>query len=72
MPQFLAAVCVRDTYAGTEVSITFTGAGMLEAEKQFRKVIGYLQLPALTIAIDRRLHLPQRNPTQETPIGVTM
>ena len=32
-------------------------AGMLEAEKQFRNVIGYTQLPQLAVAIERRLHL---------------
>jgi hypothetical protein len=41
-------------------------AGMLEAEKQFRKVIGYTQLPQLAIAIERRLHLHQPN-TPTTP-----
>ena len=35
---------------------------MLEAEKQFRKVIGYTDLPRLAVAIERRLHLPQPNP----------
>src|SRR6266496_3914292 len=33
--------------------------GMLEAEKQFRKIIGYTDLPRLAVAIERRLHLPQ-------------
>ena len=43
---------------------------MLEAEKQFRKVIGYTQLPQLAIAIERRLALPQPNhaPTMEAAI----
>jgi hypothetical protein len=44
---------------------------MLEAEKQFRKVIGYTQLPQLAIAIERRLHLHQPHPTTEeaaTPV----
>ncbi|MBV8941931.1 MAG: hypothetical protein JO342_08930 [Solirubrobacterales bacterium] len=45
---------------------------MLEAEKQFRKVIGYLQLPQLAVAIERRLHLHHPNPTQEAPTTVTM
>jgi hypothetical protein len=40
---------------------------MLEAVKQFRKVIGYTQLPSLAVVIERRLHLHQPNPltTQE-------
>jgi hypothetical protein len=47
---------------------------MLEAEKQFRKVIGYTQLPQLAVAIERRPHLHQPNPTtaQEAAIAVTM
>jgi putative transposase len=57
-----------------EMGLRWTAAGMLEAEKQFRKVIGYTQLPQLAIAIERRLHLHQPNPvtTQETAIAVTM
>ncbi len=50
------------------------GGRVLEAEKQSRKVIGYLDLPRLAVAIERRLHLPQPNPTtnQEAAIAATM
>ena len=53
-----------------EMGLRWTAAGMLEAEKQFRKVIGYTQLPQLAIAIERRLALPQPNhaPTMEAAI----
>ena len=53
-----------------EMGLRWTAAGMLEAEKQFRKVIGYTQLPQLAIAIERRLTLPQPNhaPTEEATI----
>ena len=56
------------------MGLRWTAAGMLEAEKQFRKVIGYLQLPSLAIAIERRLHLPQPNnvTNQEAAIEVTV
>jgi putative transposase len=48
-----------------EMGLRWTAAGMLEAEKQFRKVIGYTQLAQLAIAIERRLvTLPQPNPVQ--------
>ncbi len=48
-----------------EMGMRWTAAGMLEAEKQFRKVIGYTQLPQLAIAIERRLTaLPQPNTAQ--------
>jgi putative transposase len=61
-------------WSSGEMGLRWTAAGMLEAEKQFRKVIGYLQLPALAVAIERRLHLPQPNPitNQEAAIAVTV
>src|SRR5579863_6940507 len=46
-----------------EMGLRWTAAGMREAEQQFRKVIGYTQLPQLAIAIERQLHLQQPNPT---------
>jgi len=72
--------CVRTTqrnvkhWSSGEMGLRWTAAGMLEAEKQFRKVIGYLQLPSLAIAIESRLHHPQPNPatTQEATITVTV
>jgi transposase-like protein len=72
--------CVRTTqrnvknWSSGEMGLRWTAAGMLQAEKQFRKVIGYTQLPQLAVAIERRLHLPQPNPVtnQEAAIEVTM
>jgi putative transposase len=72
--------CVRTTqrnvkhWSSGEMGLRWTAAGMLEAEKQFRKVIGYLDLPRLAVAIERRLHLPRPNPTptQEATIAVTV
>ncbi len=54
------------------MGLRWTAAGMLEAEKQFRKVIGYTDLPRLAAAIERRLHLHQPTPTQEAAITVTV
>jgi transposase-like protein len=61
-------------WSSGEMGLRWTAAGMLEAEKQFRKVIGYTQLPQLAVAIERRLHLPQPNPVtnQEAAIAVTV
>jgi transposase-like protein len=43
----------------------WTAAGMLQAEQQFRRVIGYTDLSKLVIAIERRhLTLQNPNPTQ--------
>jgi putative transposase len=54
--------------------LRWTAAGMLEAERQFRKVVGYTQLPQLAVAIEQRLHLPKPNhtTTQKAAIAVTM
>jgi len=61
-------------WSSGEMGLRWTAAGMLEAERQFRKVIGYTQLPQLAIAIERRLHLDQPTPTrtQEASIAVTV
>src|SRR2546423_6702768 len=72
--------CVRTTqrnvkrWSSGEMGLRWTAAGMLEAEKQFRKVIGYIDLPRLAVAIERRLHLHQPNPltAQEAAIAVTV
>jgi putative transposase len=61
-------------WSSGEMGLRWTAAGMLEAERQFRKVIGYTQLPQLAIAIERRLHLEPIQPTsnQEAAIAVTV
>jgi len=61
-------------WSSGEMGLRWTAAGMLEAERQFRKVIGYTQLPQLAIAIERRLHLHQPNAitTQGAAIAVTV
>ncbi len=61
-------------WSSGEMGLRWTAAGMLEAEKQFRKVIGYTQLPSLAVAIERRLHLHQPNSatTQEAATAVTV
>ena len=61
-------------WSSGEMGMRWTAAGMLEAEKQFRKVIGYTDLPRLAIAIEHQLHLNQPKPltTQEAAIAVTL
>ncbi len=55
--------CVRRTarnvkrWSSGEMALGWTAAGMLEAEGQFRKVIGYRQLGKLAVAIERDLAL---------------
>jgi hypothetical protein len=51
--------------------LRWTAAGMLEAERQFRRVIGYRDLAKLALAIEHdlaRTTLP--SPTKETTILV--
>ncbi len=38
-----------------DMCLRWTAAGMLEAERQFRRVIGYPKLPALAVAVERDL-----------------
>ncbi len=37
------------------MALRWTAAGMLEAERQFRRIIGYQQLATLALAIERDL-----------------
>jgi hypothetical protein len=45
-----------------DMCLRWTAAGMLEAEQQFRKIIGYSDLAKLAIAVERDL-TAQRNGT---------
>jgi putative transposase len=45
-----------------DMAMRWTAAGMLEAEKQFRRVKGHTELAALAIAVERHLNPPQPNP----------
>jgi hypothetical protein len=40
-------------WSSGETALRWTAAGMLEAERQFRKIIGYRDLATLVIAIER-------------------
>ena len=51
-----------------DMCLRWTAAGMLEAEQQFRKVIGYSDLAKLAIAVERDLaaqRAPIATPTHE-------
>jgi transposase-like protein len=54
-----------------DMALRWTAAGMLEAERQFRRVIGYRDLAKLAIAIERDLaRTTSPSPTQEATILV--
>ena len=43
-----------------DMALWWTAAGMLEAERQFRMIIGYKQLARLVVAIEREHHRPEQ------------
>jgi putative transposase len=65
--------CVRRTsrnvkrWSSGEMALRWTAAGILEAERQFRRVIGYRDLAKLALAAERELH---RHPIQEVAVTV--
>ena len=68
--------CVRRTarnvkhWQNGEMCLRWTAAGMLEAEQQFRRIIGHADLAKLAARVEREVTLPQPNthPTEETAI----
>ena len=70
--------CVRRTsrnvkrWSSGEMALRWTAAGMLEAERQFRRIIGYRELATLAVAIEHDL-VPTTAPaaTKEAAILVT-
>ena len=70
--------CVRRTsrnvkrWQSGEMGLRWTAAGMLEAERQFRRIIGYSDLAKLALAIERDLaRNTAPSPTREAAILVT-
>ena len=55
-----------------EMALRWTAAGMLEAEHQFRKIIGYRDLAKLAIAIERQLNRTHTSTKEDTPTAVTV
>jgi len=70
--------CVRRTsrnvkrWSSGEMALRWTAAGMLEAERQFRRIIGYRELATLAVAIEHDL-VPTTAPaaTKEAAILAT-
>ena len=74
--------CVRRTsrnvkrWQSGDMALRWTAAGMLEAERQFRRVIGYRDLAKLAVAIERDLDrqrptIVDQNPTEEAALTTT-
>jgi putative transposase len=58
-------------WSSGEMALRWTAAGMLEAERQFRKIIGYRDLATLVVAIERDRRRPTHTPTKEAAIVLT-
>jgi putative transposase len=63
-------------WSSGEMALRWTAAGMLEAERQFRKIIGYRDLATLVVAIERDHHrrrqaVAAHTPTKENAIVLT-
>jgi len=58
-------------WSSGEMALRWTAAGMLEAERQFRKVIGYRDLATLVIAIERDNNRRRHTDTTHTAIKET-
>jgi hypothetical protein len=60
-------------WSSGEMALRWTAAGMLEAERQFRKIIGYRDLATLVVAIDseRERTTEASTSTKEAAIVVT-
>ena len=50
-----------------DMCLRWTAAGMLEAERQFRKVIGYKHLARLAVAVERHVVAERATTTTPTP-----
>ncbi len=64
-------------WSSGEMALRWTAAGMLEAERQFRKIVGYRDLATLVVAIERdharRHHTDtEHTPTEEAAIVAAM
>jgi len=53
-----------------EMCLRWTAAGMLEAERQFLRIIGHADLARLALAVERRLHRDTAT-TQEVSAPLT-
>lgn len=71
--------CVRRTsrnvkrWQSGEMALRWTAAGMLEAERQFRRTISYRDLAKLAVAIEHKLTRPTtaHTPTEEAATLIT-
>ena len=54
-------------WSSGEMGLRWTAAGMLEAERQFRRIIGYRDLAKLAVAVERELAADRSTTPTPTP-----
>jgi len=54
-------------WSSGEMALRWTAAGMIEAERQFRRIIGYRDLATLAVAIERDLDRRRQSEATRTP-----
>ncbi len=54
-------------WSSGDMCLRWTAAGMLEAERQFRKIIGYQHLARLAVAVERDLAAQRATTTTTLP-----
>ena len=70
--------CVRRTsrnvkrWSSGEMALRWTAAGMLEAERQFRRIIGYRELATLVTAIERQLETETNIVTEREEAAIVL
>ena len=70
--------CVRRTsrnvkrWSSGEMALRWTAAGMLEAEQQFRKLIGYRELARLVVAIERETAMTTLTPARTEKAAIVL
>jgi len=55
-----------------EMCLRWTAAGMLEAERQFRRIIGHKDLAKLALAVEREITQPTTHTPQEAATLITV
>jgi putative transposase len=58
-------------WSSGDMCLRWTAAGMLEAERQFRKIIGYQHLARLAVAVERDLATQRATTTTALPAEPT-
>ncbi len=59
-------------WSSGEMALRWTAAGMLEAEREFRRIVGYRELAKLALAIERELVAETNAPTNREEAAIVL